>query len=145
MQPFSWSKDELLQSKTSDHAKAQQRYSLDNDNFDYYSLAELFQALEGQGLMREGAIYYVANFALVEPDCFEDVDEVLQLLEMQHLAKFDPTQVYFTSADQVARMALKRAIAGWINEHIYVEHHWCLLGKSQQLAVTESDIPAIDA
>lgn len=140
MQPFSWSEAELLQSTTSDHDKTQRRYSLDSEDFDYHSLVEVFIALEDQGLLREGAIYYEADFAMVEPDCFEDVDEVLQLLETRHLEKFDPTQVYFTSADELARMALKRAIAGWIDEHIYVEHHWCLVGKPQELTVTQSDI-----
>lgn len=145
MQPFSWSEAELLQGKTSDHDKTQRRYSLNNEDFEYHCLLDLFLALDAQGLLIEGAIYYAGDFALVEPDCFEDVDEVLQLLEIRHLEKFDPTQVYFTSADEVARMTLKRAIAGWINEQIYVEHHWCLVGKSQQMTVTQSDIPAIDA
>lgn len=144
MQPFSWSKAELLESKNSDHDKTQRRYSLNNEDFEYHSLLELFWALDDQGLLREGAIYYAADFGLVEPDCFENVDEVLQLLETRHLENFDPMQVYFTSADEVARMALKRAIGSWINEQIYVEHHWCLMGKSQQITVTPSDIPAID-
>jgi hypothetical protein len=145
MQPFSWSEAELQQSKTSDHAKTQRRYSLDNENFDFHSLQDLLGALGARGLLTEGAIYYAADFALVEPDCFENVDEFLQSLEMRHLEKFDPTQVYFTSADDVARAALQRAVAAWINEFIYVEHHWCLVGESQRQVVTRSDIPLVSS
>jgi len=144
MQPFSWSETELLQSKPSDHAKTRRRYSLDNESFDFHSLPDLFGALDAQGLLKEGALYYVADLALVEPECFNQVDELLNVLEMGHLEKFEPTQVYFTSADVAARMALQRVVEGWINEYIFVEHHWCLIGKSQQLAVALSDIPCVE-
>lgn len=145
MQPFSWSEAELLQSKTSDHARTRRRYSLDNESFDFQSLPDLFGALDAQGLLKEGALYYLADFALVEPECFNQVDELLNVLEMGHLEKFEPTQVYFTGADVAARMALQRAVEGWINEYIFVEHHWCLIGKSQQLAVALSDIPCVES
>lgn len=64
---------------------------------------------------------YAADFARVEPDCFEDVDEFLHMLEMRHLEKFEPTQVYFTSPDAAEGTAPQRAVAGWINDYIYVE------------------------
>ncbi len=144
MQPFSWSEAEMLQSRTSDHAKTQRRYSLDNESFDFHSLPDLFGTLDAQGLLKEGALYYVADFALVEPECFDQVDELLKVLEMGHLEKFEPKQVYFTSADVAAKMALQRAVEGWINEYIFVEHHWCLIGESQQLAVALSDIPCVE-
>ena len=110
MQPFSWSEAELLQSEPSDHSKTQRRYSLDNESFDYHSLSDLFGALDAQGLLKEGVLYYVADFALVEPECFNQVDEILNVLEMGHLEKFEPTQVYFTGADVAARMAVQRAV-----------------------------------
>lgn len=144
MHPFSWSEAELLQSKPSDHTKTQRRYSLDNESFEFLSLPELFGALDAQGLLKEGAVYYVADFALVEPECFNQVDDLLNVLEMGHLEKFEPTQVYFQSADGAARIALQCAVEGWINEYIFVEHQWCLIGKSQQLAVALSDTPCLE-
>ena len=68
MKPLTWSETELLQSKASNHDKTERRYSLDNENFDYDSPLEIFWVLEGQKLLEEGAAYFTADFALVEPN-----------------------------------------------------------------------------
>lgn len=142
MQPFSWSEAELLKSVPSDHTQTEKRYSLNNEDFGFTSPLEVFWVLDGHGLLREGATYYAADFAKVEPDCFDQVEDFLETLEMRYLEKFENAEhLYFTDADEVAKLALKRAIAGWIDEHIFVEHQWCMVGQSQQLAVSRTDLP----
>ena len=142
MQPFNWSEAELLKSVPSDHTQVEKRYSLNNEDFEFTSPLEVFWVLDEHGLLRDGATYYVADFALVEPDCFERVDEFLETLEMRYFEKFENVDhVYFTDADEVAKLALKRAIAAWTEEHIFVGHQWCMIGQSQQLAVSRTDLP----
>lgn len=141
MQPFSWSVAEMLEGKISDHEKIERRYSLNNEDFDFQDLHELFWVLEDQGLLREGATYYAADFALVQPDCFEEVDEFLDMRQTEQLTKSNPNFAYFKCADEKAKTALRLAIAEWIHEFVFVEQHWCLVGKSEKLAITLSDIP----
>ena len=142
MKPHTWSETELLQSKTSDHDQTKRRYSLDNENFDYDSPLEIFWVLDGQKLLKEGAAYFAGDFALVEPECFDQVDEFLQELELRFFEKFENAQfVDFKGVDAVAKAALLRIIDGWITQHVYVEPQWCIVGKSEQLEVTKSDLP----
>ena len=74
MQPFSWSEAEVLQSKADDHQKVERRYSLDNENFEYLAPLEILWALDDHRQLVEGSTYYAADFALLEPECFEQVD-----------------------------------------------------------------------
>ena len=142
MQPFSWSKPELLQSRASEHAKVEKRYSLDNEHFDFSSPKEVFWTLDGHGLLKENANYFSADFALVEPDCL-DIDEFLGSLEVRYLEQFEPVvPLCFTDVDEVARIALRGAIDNWIEEYLFVERQWCMVGVSQQLVVSRSDIPS---
>lgn len=142
MKPFSWSKPELLQSRASEHAKVEKRYSLDNEHFDFSSPKEVFWALDGQGLLKENATYFSADFALVEPDCL-DIDEFLGSLEARYLEQFEPVgPLCFTDVDEVARTALRRAIDNWIEEHLFVGRQWCMVGVSQKLVVSRTDIPS---
>lgn len=145
MKPLTWSETELLQSKTSDHDKTERRYSLDNENFDYHSPLEIFWVLDGQQLLREGAAYFAGDFALVEPECFDQIDEFLEGLELRFFERFEKARsVYFKDVDAVARQALQRAIEGWITQHVFVERQWCMVGKSEQLEVTKNDLPHHD-
>lgn len=142
MKPLTWSETELLQSKASDHDKTERRYSLDNENFDYHSPLEIFWVLDGQKLLTEGAAYFAADFALVEPECFDQVEEFLQRLELRFFEKFENAyNVDFKDVDAVAKAALQRAIDGWITQHVHVERQWCMVGKSEQLEVTKNDLP----
>ena len=142
MQPFSWSKAELLQSRASEHAKVDKRYSLDNEHFDFSSPKEVFWALDGHGLLKENATYFSADFALVEPDCL-DIDEFLGSLEARYLVQFEPIgPLCFTDVDEVARTARRRAIDNWIEEYLFVGRQWCMVGVSQQLVVSRTDIPS---
>lgn len=142
MQPFSWSPTELLQSRVADHFKTQRRYSLDNQNFDYHSPLEVFWILNERKGLIEGATYYAADYALVIPECFDQIDEFLAGLEMRFFEKFEhATQVYFKDVDARAKTMLQRAVEGWIEEYVYVEHQWCMVGKAESLTVSEDDLP----
>lgn len=141
MQPFSWSEAELRVSKPSDLARTEKRYSLDNENFDFNLPLEIFWALDEYGLFRAGATYYAADFALVEPDCF-DTDEFLGTLTDRYLEKFEPTgPVCFNDVDATARTALRRAIDVWVGEYAFVGQQWCIVGESYQLTVSQAEIP----
>ena len=145
MKPLTWSETELLQSKASDHDKTERRYSLDNENFDYHSPLEIFWVLDGQKLLREGAAYFAGDYALVEPECFNQIDEFLEGLELRFFERFENARsVNFKDVDAVARQALQRAIDGWITQHVCVERQWCMVGKSEQLEVTKNDLPHHD-
>lgn len=140
MQPFSWSKAELLASTPRDHTHTEKRYSLNNEDFEFDSPLEVFGALDEQGLLREGAHYYAGDFSKVEPDCF-DIDELLEAMETQYFEKFEPSWIVsFTDVDEAARTGLRRAIDSWVEEHVFVGSHWCLVGTSQQLLVAETDL-----
>ena len=143
MQPFNWSDAELRQSTPTDHDKVRRRYSLDNENFDFHSQQEIFWKLQEQERFEEGLVYFAADFALVEPDCFEQVDEFLDDLEMQYFEKSEEArQVYFKDADETARTALRLAVATWISDHIYVGHQWRQVGNTKRLKVLKTDIPS---
>ena len=108
MQPFNWSDAELQQSTPTDHDKVRRRYSLDNENFDFHSPQEIFWKLEEQERFEEGLVYFAADFALVQPDCFEQVDEFLDDLEMQYFEKSEEArQVYFKDADETETPAMR--------------------------------------
>jgi hypothetical protein len=142
MLPFSWPEAELLKSVPSSHGRTEKRYSLDNEDFEFTSLIEVFWVLEDHGLLREGATYYAANFAKVEPDCFDRVDDFLEGLEVRYVEKFGVVDYpCFTAVDDAAKLDLKRVVTGWIEEHVIVPHQWCMVGDSQKLSVSKEDIP----
>lgn len=142
MLPFSWSEDELARSKPGDHAKTETRYSLNDEDFEFTSLLEVFWVLDDHGLLREGAPYHAADFARVEFDCFDRVDDFLEGLELRYVEKFgDVDYPCFTAVDDAAKLVLKRVMAGWTDEHVIVPLQWCMLGKSRKLTVSKQDIP----
>lgn len=142
MLPFSWSESELMNSTPSDHSKIETRYSLDGEDFEFTSVLEVFWVLEDHGLLREGATYYAADFARVEFDCFDRVDDFLEGLELRYVEKFgDVEYPEFVTVDDDAKLKLKRLVAAWISEHVDVLREWCMVGKSRTLSVSKEDIP----
>lgn len=136
MQPFSWSDAELLQSTAGNRQRVERRYSLDNENFDFRSPLEILWAMDEHLQLAPGAKYYSADFALIEPECFDQVDEFLKGLEMRFLEKFEhANNVYFKDADTTAKAALKRAVEAWIAEYIYVEPQWCMVDQSDCVTI----------
>ena len=141
MQPFSWSEAEVLQSKADDHQKVERRYSLDNENFEYRAPLEILWALDDNSQRVEGATYYAADFALVEPECFDQVDEFLAKLGERFLEKYEHAQqVCFDDVDDSAKLALLRAVEGWIAEHVFVEPQWLRVGEATCLTVPTAEL-----
>ncbi|MES2191279.1 MAG: hypothetical protein V4454_14245 [Pseudomonadota bacterium] len=136
MQLFSWSDSESLQSTAGNHPRVEKRYSLDNENFDFHSPLEILCAMDEYLQLVPGAKYYSADFALIEPECFDQVDEFLNGLEMRFFEKFEHAKnVYFKDADTTAKTALKIAVEAWIAEYIYVEPQWCMVDQSDCVTI----------
>ena len=87
------------------------------------------------------ATYYAADFALVEPECFDQVDEFLAKLGERFLEKYEHAQqVYFDDVDDSAKLALQRAVEGWIAEHVFIEPQWLRIGETACLTVPTADL-----
>jgi hypothetical protein len=104
-------------------------------------------ALDDNGQRTEGATYYAADFALVEPECFDQVKEFLAGLDEQFFQKYpNATQTDFQDVDERAMLALQGVVENWIVEYVHVQPQWLKVGESVRLTVpgTEASTDSIN-
>ena len=121
--------------------KQQLCYSTDDENFNHLSLGEVFDALNSEGELAVGRIYYEADFKNVEPRDAFDVDGLLDDADARLYDELG--EVYnndFSNVGGATKTELEALFLGWVERHVNLGRYWIIVGKSRQLVVTEEDV-----
>lgn len=117
-------------------------YSTDNENFCYQEPDEVLDALEGDGRLTEGEVYYEIDTEIVDlADCMI-VADVLERAEEQLYDWVGEAAEDVFRVGKEATDELDALIKAWVAKHLAGANVWRCVGKSRELRVTAGDIAA---
>lgn len=112
-------------------------YSLDNENFNFSSLDELFNDLASDGLLNVGQVYYSADSETFNPLKYIKVDNILENLDERMYDDLGECYNYdMICASVEAKKELETLMKYWVEKHIKM-NYWTIKGKSVECTVEE--------
>ena len=117
-------------------------YSTDDENYCYETLGDVFDALESDGLLVAGAIYWEADFLPMEPQQALTAAQVLDEADERGYDLIGESWYNPFSVPRDAQMELQSLLDAWAAKHVDLSPYYTMVGKQRQLEVTEADLPA---
>ena len=115
-------------------------YSLDDENFNFSSLDEVFDDLKSEGLLRVGQVYYSADSETFNPLKYIKVDNILENLDERMYDDLGECYNYDMSCASVAaKEELEALMKDWVEKHIKM-NYWTTKGESVECTVEEGDL-----
>lgn len=117
-------------------------YSTDDENYCHETPGDVFDALDSDGLLVVGTIYWEADFLPMEP---QQVLDAAQVLEQADERGYDLIGEAWDNPFNVSRDAqaeLQALLDAWAKKHVNVGYYYTTVGKPRKLVVTEADLPA---
>lgn len=117
-------------------------YSTDDENYSHAAVGDVLDALDSEGRLAAGTIYWEADFLPMEPQQVLDAEQVLEQADERG---YDMTGEAWDNPFSVSRDAqfeLQEMLDAWAKKHVDVSCYYTMVGKPRQLAVTEADLPA---
>jgi hypothetical protein len=119
-------------------------YSTDNEYFNFESIGDLFDELDGEGTFEEGRAYYEAEGKRLTYDTVVTNYRVTSLLEGIDEAVYDEIgDTYhndFIDVDSAAQEELRQLIVKWAEKHVRIEKYYVLEAPSILKRVTKEDV-----
>jgi hypothetical protein len=119
-------------------------YSTDNEYFNFESIGDLFDELDGEGTFEEGRAYYEAEGKRLMYDTVVTNYRVTSLLEGIDEAVYDEIgDTYhndFIDVDSAAQEELRQLIVKWAEKHVRIEKYYVLEAPSILKRVTKEDV-----
>ena len=117
-------------------------YSTDDENYSHETAGDALDALDSDGRLAAGAIYWEADFLPMEPQQVLDAAQVLELADERGYDMIGEAWDNPFSVSRDAQIELQTLLDTWAKKHVDVSIYYTMVGKPRQLAVTEADLPA---
>lgn len=117
-------------------------YSTDNENFCHAELGDVLDALECEGRLEVGTVYYEADS---QPVTIAKLLRADILLEQADEAGYDLVGESWDDPFSVSKEAeaeLQELLNTWAAKHVGVIHYYEIVGKTRECRITEADLPA---
>jgi len=117
-------------------------YSTDNENFCHTELGDVLDALDCEGRLQVGTVYYEGDS---QPLTVPKLLRADLVLEQADEAGYDLIGEAWDNPFAVSNSAmeeLQELLNGWAAKHVDVGHYFEIVGKTRELRVTEADLPA---
>lgn len=117
-------------------------YSTNDEDFCYDDLGDVLDALDCDGRLEVGTVYYEADS---QPLTIAKLLRADTLLEQADECGYDLIGESWDnpfSVSKAAEVELQELLNAWAAKHVDVSHYYEIVGKSRALQVTEADLPA---
>ena len=124
-----------------DTQKQQLCYSTNDEDFNHGDVDEVLDALNSEGELVAGRIYYEADCGTPKTEDVMDVDSILEAADEQMYEQIG--EVYdntFSGVSPEAKTELQALLNAWAEKHVNLGGYWIIKGKSRQCVVTEEDV-----
>jgi len=115
-------------------------YSTDDEDFRYQEPDEAIDALEGDGRLMEGAVYYEIDTEAVDLAAFMDAEMILENAEDQLYGEVGEAAEDAYAASKEAVAELNALLKAWVAKHLAGTNVWRCVGKSREVYVTAEDV-----
>lgn len=117
-------------------------YSLNDEEYRYTELGELFDAMDSEGIFEVGQIYYEMACEIVTPEEFIHVDLVLDSANDDAWSELGECAEDMFDASKEAVDELAALLTEWTRKHI-TGTYWRCVGKAIEHTVTEEDVRSV--
>ena len=117
-------------------------YSTDGENYSYETVGDVLDALDRDGRLAAGSIYWEADFLPMEPQQVLDAAQVLEIADERGYAMIGEAWDNPFSASRDAKFELQTLLDTWAKKHVDLSIYYTIVGKPRHRVVTEADLPA---
>ncbi len=117
-------------------------YSTNNEDFPHAELGDVLDALESDGRLEVGTVYYEADS---QPLTIPKLLRADAVLEQADEAGYDLIGEAWDNPFSVSREAeaeLQELLNAWAAKHVDVGRYYEIVGKARECRITEADLPA---
>ncbi len=122
----------------------QKFYSTDDESFNFESIGELMDELDGEGSLEEGRVYYEGEGERVS------VETVVTAHTVDHLLENIDENLYeelgecysndFSDVTAEEREELRNLIVEWAKKHVRIQRYWKMVGRSEEKRFTKEEV-----
>jgi hypothetical protein len=117
-------------------------YSTNNEDFRHTDFGDLLAALEDDGALEVGTVYYEADFRRIAVTELVSAPLVLEQMEERLYDLVGECAEDGITPKEGAEQALKALLADWAEKHTNLSTFYRVVGKSRELRITADDLPA---
>jgi hypothetical protein len=114
-------------------------YSTNNEEFNYTEAGEALQALEDDGRLVEGTVYYECDCEPVAMTRYLKADRILDWAGEQIYDEIGEVAEDAFSTNGAAEAELDALLSAWASKHI-TGQYWRCIGKPREIKVTADDV-----
>ena len=116
-------------------------YSINEEDFSLTSVGDALDALDDEGRLKVGDIYYEADCRrMVAGDVFS-VEQVLEYMGERLYEEVGEIADDYPAAVPEAKAELKAFLTSWVEKYADPSKYWLVIGKHREKRVTADDLP----
>ena len=117
-------------------------YSTDDQNYSHETVGDALDALDSDGRLAAGTIYWAADFLPMEPQQALNAAQVLEEADERGYDLIGEAWDNPFSVSRDAQVELQTLLDAWAKKHVDVSIYSTRVGRPRQLKVTDADLPA---
>ena len=115
-------------------------YSVNEEEFNLTSVGDVFDTLEDEGRMEEGAVYYEADCRRMQASDVVSVEQVLDDMGERLYEEVGEIADDYPAVTPEAKDELKAFLHAWVENHADPSQYWIVVGKTREKRVTADDL-----
>lgn len=116
-------------------------YSTNNEDFRHTDFSELLAALEDDGELKIGTVYYEADFKRIAVTELVSAPLVIEQMEERLYDLVGECAENGITQKEGAEKELKALLADWAEKHTNLSTFFRIVGKSREMRITTDDLP----
>lgn len=115
-------------------------YSINDEDFNFTSVGDLFDHLDSEGELVEGRFYYEADCRRIKPSGLVSAESVIETIGYAMWEEVGEIADCYPDVTTEAKSELQELLDAWLIKHADPSNFWQTVGKSRVVAVTEQDV-----
>ena len=115
-------------------------YSVNEEEFNLTSVGDVFDTLEDEGRMEEGAVYYEADCRRMQASDVVSVEQVIYDMGERLYKEVGEIADDYPAVTPEAKDELKAFLHAWVENHADPSQYWIVVGKPREKRVTADDL-----
>jgi len=116
-------------------------YSINEEDFNLTSVGDALDALDDEGRLEEGAVYWEADCRRIQTSDVFSVEQVLEDMGERLYEEVGEIADDYPSVPPEAKAELKDFMTAWVEKHAPPNQYWLVVGKPREKRVTSDELP----
>lgn len=114
-------------------------YSINEEDFSLTSVGDALDALDAEGRLEEGAVYWEADCRRMQASDVFSVDQVLDDMGERLYGEVGEIADDYPAASPEAKAELNAVLTAWVEKHAPPNQYWLVVGKPREKHVGRLD------